>query len=115
MIGNVGRSKEVNNRPTTKMRSTYLKILSNFPNKTLERELANKQFGGLLIPSDFAESDGTRPETMGLLHTTGCSLDKLCEKTFFHTERNHTAVLRADDLAASCLRGALPGGHRVSS
>ena len=53
---------------------TDLEILSNFSDKTLEGEFANKELGGLLVASDFTESDSSGPETMGLLDTTGCVL-----------------------------------------
>jgi hypothetical protein len=49
--------------------------LSNFTNKTLERELADEQLGRLLVTTDFTKSDRSRPETMGLLDTSsdgGC-------------------------------------------
>jgi len=66
-------------------------ILSNLTNETLEWELADEQLSGLLITTNFTESDSSGPEAMGLLTpaVTG------------------TAVLRAA-LVASCLRGALP-------
>lgn len=51
---------------------SHLEVLSNFTNETLERQLPDQQFGGLLISSDFTESDSSGPETMGLLHTTSC-------------------------------------------
>ena len=52
---------------------TYLEVLSNFTNKTLEGEFANEKFGGLLVATNFTESDGTRAETMRLLDTTSGS------------------------------------------
>jgi hypothetical protein len=48
--------------------------LSNFTNKALERELANKQLGGLLITPDFTKSHGTRAEPVRLLDTSGGGL-----------------------------------------
>lgn len=49
---------------------TYLEILSNFTNKTLEGKLADEQLRRLLVPTNLTKSDGSRPETMRLLHTT---------------------------------------------
>ena len=51
-------------------RETDLEVLSNLTDETLEGELADEQLGGLLIATNLAESDGTRAEAMGLLHTT---------------------------------------------
>ena len=45
-------------------------VLSNLTNETLERELADKKLGGLLVTTDLTESDGTRLITMRLLDTT---------------------------------------------
>jgi len=47
-----------------------LEVLSNFTNKTLERELADEEIRALLVFADFTESDGTGPEAMRLLDTT---------------------------------------------
>jgi hypothetical protein len=87
----------------------HLEILSDFTNETLEGEFANEQLGRLLVPSDFTKSDGTGAETMGLLHTTSCGLStRVSSSQCLATIEKLTAVLRAADLAASCLRGALP-------
>ena len=51
-----------------------LEVLRNFANKPLEGELANEKLGRLLVPTDLAERDSTRPEAMGLLHTTSSGL-----------------------------------------
>ena len=53
---------------------TYLEVLSNFTDKTLEGEFANEKFGRLLVATNFTESDGTRPEAVRLLDTTSYSL-----------------------------------------
>ena len=34
-----------------------LKILSDFPDETLERKLADEKFGGFLVAANLAESD----------------------------------------------------------
>lgn len=57
--------------------ATYLEVLSDLTNETLEGELADEQLGGLLVATDFTESNGTRPEPVGLLHTTSGSLSWL--------------------------------------
>lgn len=36
-----------------------LEILSNFTNKTLERQLADQKLSGLLVATNLTESDGT--------------------------------------------------------
>ena len=36
-----------------------LEVLSNFTDKTLEGQLADEQLSGLLVATDFTESDGT--------------------------------------------------------
>ena len=58
-------------------KETNLEVLSDFTNETLEGELADEELGRLLVPTNFTESDGTRPEAVRLLHTTGCSLRKM--------------------------------------
>jgi hypothetical protein len=79
MIGSGDRSKGKkrtveNQRGLWSGRKAYLEILSNLTNETLEGELADEQLGRLLVTPNFTESDGTGPETMGLLHTTSCVL-----------------------------------------
>ena len=54
---------------------TYrLEVLSDLTDKTLEGQLADEELGRLLVATDFTEGDGTGPEAMGLLDTTGRSL-----------------------------------------
>lgn len=36
-----------------------LEVLSNFTNKTLERQLADQKLSGFLVATNFTESDGT--------------------------------------------------------
>jgi len=43
----------------------------NLTNKTLEGELADKEISGLLVSTDFTNSDGTGAVAVGLLHATG--------------------------------------------
>jgi hypothetical protein len=54
---------------------TDLEILSDFTDQTLEWKFTDKKLGRLLITPDFTERNGSRPETMGLLYTAGCSLE----------------------------------------
>lgn len=39
-----------------------LEILSDFPDKTLERQLPDEQLSGLLIPTNLTQSNSTRPK-----------------------------------------------------
>ena len=55
-------------------RRADLEVLSDLTDETLEGELADEQLGGLLVATDFTKSDGTRPEAVRLLHTTGSGL-----------------------------------------
>lgn len=49
----------------SKGRMTYLEILGDFADETLERELANKEFGRPLVTSYFAKCDSSRAESVG--------------------------------------------------
>jgi hypothetical protein len=55
---------------------THFEVLSNLTNETLEGKLADKKFGGLLVATNFTESDSSGAEAMGLLHATSDSLTK---------------------------------------
>ena len=59
---------------------TNLEVLRDFTDKTLEGELADEELRRLLVPTDLAECDGTRPEAMRLLHTASCSLSRVMGK-----------------------------------
>ena len=48
-----------------------LEVLGNLPDQTLERQLADEQLSGLLVPPDLTESNGSRPVPVGLLDSTG--------------------------------------------
>ena len=88
---------------------TNLEVLRDFTDKTLEGELADEALRRLLVPTDLTKSDGTRPEAMGLLHTTSRRLrQRVSTAQSPRKDQLTAAVLRAADLAASCLRGALP-------
>ena len=47
-----------------------LEVLSNLPDQPLEGQLADEQLGGLLVPPDLPEGNGTGPVTMGLLDSS---------------------------------------------
>ena len=49
-----------------------LEILGDFPNQSLERELADEELGGLLVPTDLAESDGSWAIPVRLLDSPSC-------------------------------------------
>jgi hypothetical protein len=95
----------------------YLEVLSDLTNETLERQFTDEKFRGLLIPTNFAQRDGTRTEPVGLLYSTsgglegqsrGSARDQANDNNEdMETIRTAAAVLRAA-LVASCLRGALP-------
>ena len=48
-----------------------LEVLGNLANQALERELADQELGGLLVPADLAEGDGARAVAVGLLDAAG--------------------------------------------
>ena len=50
---------------------TDLEVLSDLTNKPLEGQLADEELRRLLVPTNLTKSDGTRPEAMRLLDTTG--------------------------------------------
>jgi hypothetical protein len=101
---------------------TYLEVLCNLTDETLEREFTDEELRRFLIPTNLSQSDGTRAEPVRLLNATSCSLKGQNQQsardhnsddddyivvggaTLIHTA---AAVLRAA-LVASCLRGALP-------
>ena len=68
----------------------HLEVLGNLTNETLEGELADEQLGRLLVATNFTERDGTGPEAVRLLHTTGRGLHRI----------KHMAVLVSGGVAA---------------
>ena len=83
--------------------------MCDFTDETLERELSDEELSRFLVTTNFTEGDGSRAETMGLLDTASGVLEYMLLVTSESKDNMApTAVLRADDLAASCLRGALP-------
>lgn len=55
-----------------------LEVLCDLTNETLERKLADKQLGTLLVATDLTESYGAGPVAMGFLDTAGgrCALPR---------------------------------------
>jgi hypothetical protein len=47
-----------------------LEVLSDFTNKTLERELADQKLSGLLVTTDFTKSDSTGSVSVRLLDSS---------------------------------------------
>ena len=47
-----------------------LEVLGNFPDQTLERQLADQQLSRLLVATDFPQGHSAGPVTMRLLHAT---------------------------------------------
>ena len=77
-----------------------LEILSDLTDQTLEGELSDEELSGLLVTSDFSESDGSWLVSVGLLDTSGgwCRLaGSLGSKRF------------TGSLATGGLSGGLPG------
>ena len=48
-----------------------LEVLGDLADEALEGELADQQVGGLLVPADLAEGDGSGAVPVGLLHASG--------------------------------------------
>merc|ERR1711929_37893 len=55
-----------------------LEVLSDLTNKTLERQLADQQLSGLLVPPYLPECNSARPVAMGLLDTSSCRCRLSC-------------------------------------
>jgi hypothetical protein len=86
--------------------ATYLVVLGDFTNETLERQLADQEFGRLLVTTNFTEGNGTRAEAMRLLDTTSSGHGRLA------------GLLGGELLAGGFTTGRLAGGllldgHRV--
>ena len=79
-----------------------LEVLCNFPDETLEGELADQELSGFLVTTDLTESDGTGTITMGLLDTSGSDVS-IADAADTYVGADFLAALEA-----SCLRGALP-------
>ena len=45
-------------------------ILSDFSHQTLERQLSDQKFGGLLVSSDLTKSHSSWPVSVGLLDSS---------------------------------------------
>src|SRR5258706_16470496 len=82
----------------TERRVEYLVVLGDLKNETLERQLADQEFGRLLVATNFTEGDGTRAETMRLLNTTGSGHGRLA------------GLLGSELLAGGFATGRLAGG-----
>jgi len=65
-----------NNIPKGEIPKTHFEILSDLTNETLEGKLADKKLGGLLVATNFTESDSSGAEAMRLLYTTSDGLMK---------------------------------------
>lgn len=48
-----------------------LEFVSNVSDESLERELSDEEISGLLVLSDFSESNGAGSESVGFLDSTG--------------------------------------------
>ena len=54
----------------------YLEVLSNLTDETLERELPDEELCRFLVATNFTKSDGSGPEAMRLLDSSGRRLGK---------------------------------------
>ena len=72
-------------------------VLGNLTHKTLERCLAEEEIGGLLVPTDLTEGDGSRAVAVGLLDTSS-------------GRGGLASGLGGELLARSLSSGAPPGG-----
>lgn len=91
------------------MKQAYLEILCDFADKTLEGQFADQELCRLLVPSDLTKSDCAGAEAMGFLDATSRLRYESASNRVMASQELLTVVLRAaEDLAASCLRGALP-------
>jgi hypothetical protein len=63
--------------------------LRNFTNETLEGKLPDKKLSRLLIATNFAESDSSRAETMGLLHTAGGLQQHKSDRKLTNKDQQH--------------------------
>jgi hypothetical protein len=68
---------------------TYLEILGNLTNKSLEGKFTDKKLSGLLIATNFAQGNSSWAEAMGLLHTTSNRLQTMTQYDL-HSVRNRT-------------------------
>ena len=48
-----------------------LEVLGDLSDESLEGELSHEELGGLLVPADLAEGDGSRAVAVGLLDSSG--------------------------------------------
>ena len=61
-------------KTSAKEMQTHLEILCDLTNKALEGQLADEELGRLLVAPDFTEGDGSGPEAVRLLDTSGGGL-----------------------------------------
>jgi hypothetical protein len=117
MTGSAGRSKAMMTRVSwvrdgRDNDGTHLEVLGDFTNEPLEGQLADKQLRRLLVTSDFTESDGSRAETMGLLHTSGSVGGGLAGGALggelVVASESVTGAVPRRRRRRTCLRGALP-------
>ena len=88
---------------------TYLEMLYNFTNETLEGELENEELCRFLVTPDFRKGNGFWAEAMGLPDATSSGLWRRDDERKNTRRRgaNASKVLRVtEDLAETCIRGA---------
>ena len=74
-----------------------LEVLSDFTDQTLERELPDEELSALLVTTDFTESNGTRPISVGFLYSSS-------------SRSRFTSSLGGELLPGGLASGGLTGG-----
>ena len=74
-----------------------LEVLGDFTDQTLERELPDEELSALLVTTDFTESNGTRPISVGFLYSSS-------------SRSRFTSSLGGELLPGGLASGGLTGG-----
>jgi hypothetical protein len=85
-----------------------LVVLSDFSDQTLEWQLSDQQLSGLLVSSDFTESNSSRSESVWLLNTSSRLKSRFSKNELRIQEKIFRITHLAAFLEAWDLRGALP-------
>ena len=80
----------------------------------MEGELADEELRRLLVPTNLTESDGTRPEAMGLLDTTSGGLRELSERMKVFERKSTYGSLARLRLGSELLAGRLATSRLAS-
>ena len=80
----------------------------------MEGELADEELRRLLVPTNLTESDGTRPEAMGLLDTTSGGLGGLSVQVKVFEDKSTYGSLARLRLGSELLAGRLATSRLAS-